>query len=264
MINIAHGGGPLPILGDKDHKTMVTWLSTFASKYLSKTPPTSCLVISAHWEASEPTIQSGDTSSLYYDYYGFPDEAYSLTYPVKPAKELAQRIHSLLDQAGIKNKFDKERGFDHGVFIPMKIIFPDAQIPTIQLSLVSGLDPEFHVKLGEALAPLRDEGVFILGSGMSYHNMRGFGDYKSNQDSEPFHKYLRDALADDGKSFEEKARKLIRWKKDAPKAKECHPREEHLIPLMSIFGTSKSSGGKGKEVFFDDVVKVKSAGYIFE
>lgn len=160
---VPHGGGPLPILGDRAHKTLTAWLSNFVSTHLSRNKPTSCLIISAHWEAPVTTLQTGDTSSLYYDYYGFPKEAYNLNYPLKPAPELAKRVAGLLDKAGIQHKSDSERGFDHGVFIPMMLLFPDGDIPTMQISLVGGLDPEVHIKLGEALAPLRDEGVFILG-----------------------------------------------------------------------------------------------------
>jgi len=158
---------------------------------------------------------------------------------------------------------DAERGYDHGVFIPMMLIYPDANIPTIQLSLVKGLDPEVHVKIGEALAPLREEGVFILGSGMSYHNMRGFRDSNADQDSIPFHAYLRATLADNNKSYEEKKTGLVNWTQ-APKARQNHPREEHLIPLMTIFGAAKSTGGEAKEVFFDNVSGVKCAGYVFD
>jgi aromatic ring-opening dioxygenase catalytic subunit (LigB family) len=257
-------------MGDEGHRTMIDWLKKFAATYLSKNKPTACLVISAHWEAPVATVQSGDTSSLYYDYYNFPKETYNLSYPVAPAKHLSQRVTELLKKANIPNSIDSKRGYDHGVFIPMMLIYPDADIPTIQLSLVSGLDPQTHIKIGEALAPLRDEGVFILGSGMSYHNMRGFGESRANKDSEPFHQYLRDTLNDDDnssnskkKTYAQKVQGLMDWKK-APKARENHPREEHLIPLMCIAGTSSNSGGKSKEVFYDDVIGVKCSGYVFD
>jgi len=255
--------GPMPILGDAEHKHMAAWLRKFASTYLSENKPKACLVISAHWEAPKATVQSGDTNELYYDYYNFPKEAYNLSYPVTPAKDLSKRVIELLSKEHFPYAVDSKRGYDHGMFVPMMLIYPDADIPTIQLSLVSGLDPELHIKIGEALAPLRDEGVFILGSGMSYHNMRGFRDSKSDKDSEPFHQYLRETLADDTKSYEDKMEGLIDWDK-APKARLNHPREEHLIPLMCIFGSSISSGGKAKEVYFHPVAGVKCAGYIFE
>jgi len=261
---IPHGGGPLPILGDPEHVSMVKWLGTFASTYLKDgRTPKACLVISAHWEEALPTVQTGEAPSLYYDYYGFPKESYNLRYPIKPDQGLVQRVQELLSGAGIKYSVNAERGYDHGVFIPMMLIYPNANIPTIQLSLVKGLDPEVHIKMGEALAPLREEGVFILGSGMSYHNMRGFRDSKADQDSIPFHAYLRETLADNNKSYEEKKKGLVQWTQ-APKARLNHPREEHLIPIMTILGSSKSTGGEAKEVFFDNVSGVKCAGYVFD
>ncbi|ODN01644.1 Extradiol ring-cleavage dioxygenase [Orchesella cincta] len=261
---VPHGGGPLPILGDKDHVEMVNWLKKFVGTYLTgDKKPTSCLIISAHWEEKQATVQSGATTKLYYDYYGFPKESYNLKYTLPGATELSKRVGQLLESANIRYKVDNDRGYDHGVFIPMKILFPDGDIPTIQLSLVSGLDPKTHIKLGEALAPLRDEGVFVLGSGMSYHNMRGFNNGQSNKDSDPFHEYLRSSLVN-SKNYKDKVAALDNWAK-APKARECHPREEHLMPLHVILGAAKHEGNvEVKEVFYDNVAGVKCAGYIFE
>ncbi|CAL8074570.1 unnamed protein product [Orchesella dallaii] len=261
---IPHGGGPLPILGDKAHVEMVNWLKKFVGTYLTgDKKPTSCLVISGHWEEKLPTVQSGETTELYYDYYGFPKESYNLKYTLPGATSLSKRVGELLESANIPYKVNKNRGYDHGVFIPMKILFPEGDIPTIQLSLVSGLNPMAHIKLGEALAPLRDEGVFILGSGMSYHNMRGFNNAQSNKDSDPFHEYLRNSLVNT-ENYEDKVAALDQWAK-APKARDCHPREEHLIPLHVILGTAKHDENvEVREVFYDNVAGVKCAGYIFE
>jgi len=200
---IPHGGGPLPVLGDAFHRSLVDWLGNFVSKYLSPQKPTSILVISAHWEAPVATVQSGDVSSLYFDYYGFPREAYTLEYPVPAARSLATRVVELLTKANIPNAVDTQRGFDLGVVIPLKIMCPAAGIPTLQLSLVKNLDPEMHLRIREALAPLMENGVFILGSGMSYERIRKS---KSNEDSEPFHAYLRNALGDERKQYQEKLR----------------------------------------------------------
>lgn len=250
-------------MGDHQHVEMVNWLNKFVDTYLTgNKKPTSCLVISAHWEEKKPTIQSGSNTNLYYDYYGFPKETYHLNYTLPGAISLAKRVEQLLDSAKIPYSVNNDRGYDHGVFIPLKIMYPDGNIPTIQISLVAGLDPKAHIKLGEALAPLRDEGVFILGSGMSYHNMRGFSDPKSNQDSEPFHEYLRSSLVKTN-SYEQKANALETWA-SAPKARACHPREEHLMPLMVILGTTKGyPDATANEAFFAGVAGVKSAGYIF-
>lgn len=254
----------MPILGDKQHVEMVNWLKKFAQTYLSgENKPKSCLVVSAHWEAKQTTIQSGATTKLYYDYYGFPEESYNLNYTLPGATSLSTRVAQLLDAAKIPYKVDGDRGYDHGVFIPMKIIFPDGEIPTIQISLISGLDPKAHIKLGEALAPLRDEGVFILGSGMSYHNMRGFNNPRSNQDSEPFHEYLRTSL-ERASNYDERINALEKWSK-GPKARECHPREEHFIPLLVILGATKNDVQSNvKEEFYANVAGVKCAGYIFK
>lgn len=261
---VPHGGGPLPILGDKDHVDMVNWLRKFVNTYLvgDKTP-SSILVVSAHWEEKLPTVQSGDTTKLYYDYYGFPKESYNLDYKLIGATTLAKRVGGLLEASNIPFKVDSVRGYDHGVFIPMMLLYPEGNIPTVQISLVSGLDPETHIKLGEALTPLREEGVFILGSGMSYHNMRGFNNPRSNQDSEPFHDFLRNSLTATS-SYSERKAALAKWTKGA-KARECHPREEHLIPLHVILGaTKKDENSTIKEEFFANVAGVKCAGYVFQ
>jgi aromatic ring-opening dioxygenase catalytic subunit (LigB family) len=143
---------------------------------LTKTPPKALLVISAHWEEASPTVMTAARPALLYDYYGFPPESYQLTWPAPGSPELAARVRTLLAAAGFESREDGTRGFDHGTFIPLKLSYPKAEIPTLQLSLKAGLDPEQHLALGRALAPLRDEGVFILGSGMSFHNLRAFRD----------------------------------------------------------------------------------------
>lgn len=263
---IPHGGGPMPLLGEPGHTAMVKWLATFNEKYLTSKKPTSILVISAHWEESVPTILATPAPDLYYDYYGFPSETYNLDYKILPAPNIVKRIDELLTKANIKHSSDTLRGYDHGVFIPLKLIYPGSNsppIPVAQLSLVQNLDPEMHYKIGQALAPLRDEGVLILGSGMSSHSRKG-----GNQYSEPFHQYLHEALFD-SKTIDERKDKVCDWKK-APHAKTCHPREEHLIPLMVILGSvspvagEKEKPGKVTEGFYDNILGTKCAGYIFE
>ena len=142
----------------------------------------------------------------------------------------------LLAEAGIAAKGDGRRGFDHGTFIPFKVSWPDADVPTIQLSLKSGLDPREHLEIGRALAPLRDEGVLILGSGMSYHNMRDFGTTTAHRASLVFDAWLKEAATADP---ETRALRLGDWTA-APGARHAHPREEHLIPSR----WSRGGGGR--------------------
>src|SRR5690606_22687549 len=130
--------------------------------------------ISAHWEQEVATLMSASHPEMLYDYSGFPPQTYEIKWPAPGDPQLAGEVQSLLAEAGIPSELDAQRGFDHGTFVPLALSYPQADIPTLQLSLLAGLDPAEHLRLGRALAPLRDEGVLILGSGMSYHNMRGF------------------------------------------------------------------------------------------
>ena len=136
--------------------------------------PSSIIIISAHWEENEVKMTSGEKPSLTYDYYGFPEETYKISYPVPGNPELADKIKNLLNAKHINSKLDTERGFDHGVFIPLKIMYPEASIPCVQISLLNNLDPKKHIEIGKALTSLMNENVLILGSGMSFHNLKIF------------------------------------------------------------------------------------------
>jgi aromatic ring-opening dioxygenase catalytic subunit (LigB family) len=155
-----------------------------------------------------------------------------------------------LSEKGIASAADDARGYDHGVFVPLKVAFPAADIPTVQLSLQAGLDPEAHVAIGKALEPLRDEGVLILGSGMSYHNMRGFMTGRGHEDSLAFDAWLSSAIAAPPADRE---RALVDWK-NAPSARGSHPREEHLIPLMVAAGAAGAD--LGERVLRDEAMNV--------
>jgi aromatic ring-opening dioxygenase catalytic subunit (LigB family) len=209
-------------------------------------PPKALLVVSAHWEADVPTVTSAPAPKLVYDYYGFPPHTYELTWPAPGSPELAARVRALLDAAGIASKSDDARGFDHGVFVPLKVAFPDASVPTVQLSLRAGLDPAEHLAIGRALAPLRDEGVLVIGSGLSYHDMRGLMTGTGRDDSARFDAWLVDAVE---KSPRERDDALVAWKR-APSAERAHPREEHLIPLMVAAGAAGADAGA--RVFRDE------------
>ncbi len=213
-------------------------------------PPKALLVVSAHWEARVPTVSTSPRPSLLYDYSGFPPETYKLTWPAPGDPALADRVRTLLSAASIPSASDPDRGFDHGVFVPLKVAVPDAHIPTVALSLQAGLDPGSHLAVGRALAPLRDEGVLIVGSGMSYHNMRGFGDPRSRPKSVEFDAWLKETLE---AAPEKRDTGLAAWTK-APVAREVHPREEHLLPLMVVAGAAGVD--RGDVVFRDEVMGV--------
>src|SRR5512136_2906262 len=171
IIYFSHGGGPLPILGDPGHKAMIDFMTRLPAQ-LRK--PDAILVISAHWEERAATLLGAQNPTMFYDYYGFPDEAYEITYPARGSPELANRIAELLKENNIPARIDSQRGFDHGLFIPLKLMYPQADIPSLQLSLLRGLNPSAHIALGKALRGLSNENILVIGSGFSFHNMRAF------------------------------------------------------------------------------------------
>jgi aromatic ring-opening dioxygenase catalytic subunit (LigB family) len=196
-------------------------------------------VISAHWEEPEFTVTSGAKPPLIYDYYGFPDHTYQLRYDAPGSPKLAEEIRTLLAKAGIASQTNSERGFDHGVFIPFKLIYPNAVIPIVQLSLKTGLDPAAHIAAGRAIAPLRDRNILIVGSGMSFHNMATMMRGTPTE--------ARDEL-----------REL--WS-EAPGARVAHPREEHLIPLMVAAGAAGPD--RGHRTFHGHVMNATVSGFQF-
>ena len=181
IVYFSHGGGPLPILGDPGHKAMIDFMAQLPSQ-LKK--PDFILVISAHWEETAATLLGAQNPVMFYDYYGFPDQAYEITYPAPGSPEYASRIAGLLNQNNISARIDPQRGFDHGLFIPLKLMYPQADIPCIQLSLLRGLDPEAHIALGKALRGLKTENILVVGSGFSFHNLRAFS-WEGNSAPDP-------------------------------------------------------------------------------
>src|SRR5687768_6822970 len=238
---IPHGGGPWPFVDVGFPKADVDALAEYlrSVRDLPPEPPKALLVISGHWEEPAPTVMTSPAPPILYDYYGFPPESYQITWPAPGAPALAERVRELLQASGFATSGDPDRGFDHGTFIPLKLTYPDAQIPTAQLSLKAGLDPAEHIAIGRALAPLRDEGVFIIGSGMSFHNLRAFRDPRSQPIAETFDAWLRDAATAEPA---ERDRMLAEWD-SAPAARAAHPREEHLLPLMVIAGAAGDDKG---------------------
>lgn len=219
--------------------------------------PRAVVVVSAHWEEAAPTVTASTRPPLVYDYYGFPPETYDLTYDVPGAPEVAARVRALLEADGVATQADAARGLDHGVFVPFKLIEPEAAVPIVQLSLVSDLDPARHLALGRALAPLRDEGVLIVGSGMSYHNMREFMTSPDAAGSRRFDTWLAGAATAEP-AVRDAA--LRAWSK-APGARLAHPREEHLLPLMVAAGAAGND--LGTRVFADRIAGAPISGYRF-
>ncbi|KAB2541481.1 aromatic ring-opening dioxygenase LigA [Salipiger aestuarii] len=244
---IPHGGGPCffmdwspPDEWDRHRQYLRDLPATLPAR------PKALLVISGHWEEPAFTVQSNAAPPLLFDYGGFPPHTYELTWPAPGDPALSERVHDLIRAAGLPVAKDVTRGFDHGIFVPLKVAFPDADIPCVQLSLASDLDPERHIALGQALAPLRDEGVLILGSGNTYHNM---GVLMQSLRAGPrgevagteFDTWLTDAITNPDP--DERNRRLARWSQ-APGARNAHPRAEHLIPLHVVAGAAGADIGR--------------------
>jgi aromatic ring-opening dioxygenase catalytic subunit (LigB family) len=236
VVFIPHGGGPWPFVDVGFPKADVDRLAGYLRSVaaIPPTPPQALLVVSAHWEEPVPTVMSSPRPPILYDYYGFPPESYQIEWPAPGAPDLAARVRSLLQGAGIPNGSNHERGYDHGTFIPLKLTYPDADVPAVQLSLKRGLDPAEHLAIGRALLPLRDEGVFIIASGMTFHNLRAFRDPRAAPVAETFDAWLRETMVLD---VPDRDRRLTQWE-SAPAARAAHPREEHLLPLMVAAGAA--------------------------
>jgi len=257
VLYIPHGGGPWPFMNLPPHLDHGPNLRPFLESLGNTLPqqPTSILVISAHWEQESPTVldPTNDRHSLLYDYYGFPKSTYQIEYPAPTAPQLTQKISSLLSKAGYDDvSKEANRGIDHGVFVPLKLMFPDANIPIAQLSLLSNMDPEEHIQLGAAIASLRDDGVLIVGSGMSYHNLRNLMSGNVDETSDMFDSWLADSVTSVDPNDVKK--RLTQWA-DASGAREAHPREEHLLPLMVCAGAAGKD--RGTITFSDRIMGAK-------
>jgi aromatic ring-opening dioxygenase catalytic subunit (LigB family) len=257
---IPHGGGPCFFMDwnppDEWHRTEA-FLRGLASTLPER--PKAIVLVSAHWLESEVTAASIGEPELIFDYYGFPPHTYQLQYPAPGSPALAARIQSLLAAGSIASRTDQQRGFDHGVFIPLLLMFPNADIPVVPVSLLSSLDAAAHLRVGQALAPLRDEGVLIVGSGMSFHNMRGYRDPRFAPISDRFDRWLVDAVQSAPQARDQA---LARWDQ-APDARLCHPpqAEEHLLPLMVVAGAA--GGDAGRCVFSDRVMQTTVSAFRF-
>lgn len=197
--------------------------------------PRAVLVISGHWTTREPAVTSNPTPPMVYDYYGFPPYTYQVQYPAPGDPQLAAQIQSLLVKSGLNASLDPKQGFDHGTFTPLVIMYPEANVPVLQLSLKAGYDPAEHLAMGRAIASLRDENVLIIGSGLSYHNMRAMGP-SGEHASKTFDTWLQETLLQSSPAT--RTQRLIDWTQ-APAARQAHPQEDHLLPLMVAVGAAQ-------------------------
>ena len=257
---IPHGAGPCFFM---DWNPADTWdeMAAFLRGIVDTLParPRAIVVVSGHWLAPQFTVTGHARPGLIYDYSGFPPHTYELAWPAPGEPELAQRISTLLSKAGEPARVDAQRGFDHGVFIPLKLVFPRADIPVVQLSLRHDMDPAAHLATGRALAALRDEGVLIIGSGMSFHNMRGYGDPRYSPLSARFDNWLSAAVESEPA---QRDALLADWER-APHARDSHPprAEEHLIPLLVAAGAAAND--RGRKVYSQQVMKTTLSAFRF-
>jgi aromatic ring-opening dioxygenase catalytic subunit (LigB family) len=250
---IPHGGGPCFFMPDPRGiwSGMAAYLAGIAADLPA--PPKAILVVSGHWETEGFAFTGAARPALVYDYYGFPPHTYELRYDAPGAPALAEQAANLLRAAGFVAAVDPARGLDHGVFVPLKVAFPEGVIPVVEMSVDAGLDPAAHLAAGRALAPLREEGVLIVGSGMSFHNMRGYGDARFTDPSIAFDEWLTATVEQD-------PARLVDWA-EALAARLSHPREEHLIPLMVAAG---AASGPGRRTYAERVLETAISGYRFD
>ncbi|THD37794.1 MAG: dioxygenase [Sphingomonas sp.] len=233
---LPHGGGPCFFMDPQGGPSDPMWqpMESYLAGLIDSLPerPKAILLVSGHWEEDEITLHVGERPPLLFDYYGFPEHTYRLRWDAPGAPEVARRAAGLLRDAGFSTREESERGWDHGVFVPMKIAVPGADIPLAQMSLRADLDPADHIAIGRALAPLRDDGVLIVGSGMSFHNLRVRGPAAVAPSAE-WDAALTGAVTDPDPV--RRAGRVIDWA-SLPNARFAHPREEHLLPLMVALG----------------------------
>jgi len=255
---IPHGGGPWPFMPER--AAQLGSLTAFLRGLIADAgaTPRAFVVVSGHWEEPVPTVSSRTDYSMLYDYYGFPADTYTLQYPAPGSPEVAGQVVEALAAGGLRPATEHVRGYDHGVFVPFMLVAPEATIPVVPLSLLRGLDPAQHIAVGRALAPLRHAGILIVGSGMSFHNLRAlYGGREVLARSSAFDTWLNDAVTGDPALRDER---LNVWAA-APEARFAHPREEHLLPLMVAAGAAE--GERARRVYHDAVMGAATSGFRF-
>jgi aromatic ring-opening dioxygenase catalytic subunit (LigB family) len=245
---VSHGGGPWPWMREQTggrYDRLEASLQAMAKAHEGQVR--AILMVTAHWETPDFTLSSSAQPGMLYDYYGFPPHTYQVHYRAPGSPELAQRALELLQAGGVTAHLDPERGFDHGTFSALQAAYPEAQIPVVQLSVLQSFDPAAHIAAGRLLAPLRDEGVLIIGSGLSYHNLRLLN-AAGTVPSQQFDAWLQQTLT--AASPDEREAQLLQWEQ-APSARIAHAREDHLIPLMVAVGAAH--GDAGACVYHEDL-----------
>jgi len=270
IIFVPHGGGPMPLLDEPNHRSLSKFLTNIDRNFLagSNKKPSAILMISAHWEENQATVSSAITPEMLYDYHGFSKECYQIQYPAPGSPELAKRILTLLEQYGIKGSLNDKRGFDHGTFVPLKLMYPKADIPVVQLSLVNSLAPQSHLELGKAIASLSASGVLIIGSGFSFHNMQAWQKNMNTKDaitmekSQIFDQWLNKSVLENGQPWQKAPEKIVNWAQ-APHARFAHPREEHLLPLLVCMGAAQAAQYTAKNIYDQTFMGAKVSGFIW-
>lgn len=254
---ISHGS---PALSIDDSLPARPFLQSFKDKVLSQKPK-SILIISAHWETDEPAVNCiQGTNDLIYDFYGFPQRMYKIKYPAPGAPELANKVKDLLEASGVTRvQVDKKRGLDHGAWVPMMLMYPEADIPVCQLSVQTERDGTYHYNIGKVLAPLKQDGVLIVGSGSATHNLRQRGDMQGAPASWAlnFDNWLKDALLNG--RYED----VNHYEQKAPSAKVAHPWPEHFYPLHVAMGAS-GMDAKAELIHHSWTGNISYASYKFE
>jgi len=260
VLFVPHGAGPCFFM---EWSPADTWngMAEFLRGVAATLParPRAIVLVSGHWQTPGFSLTAAARPGLIYDYYGFPEHTYRIEYPAPGDAALARRMAALIDGAGLESSLDAARGFDHGMFIPLKLMFPEADIPVVQLSLRADLEPDAHLALGQALAALRAEGVLIIGSGMSFHNMRGYGDVRYTAPSQAFDDWLSAAV----EAAPELRGAALRGWAQAPFAHDCHPagHEEHLMPLLVAAGAAGQD--RGRKIYSQRVMQTQLSAYRF-
>jgi 4,5-DOPA dioxygenase extradiol len=258
---VPHGGGPCFFMDPNGGPPDPMWrpMQAYLAGLIESLPerPRAILLASGHWEEARPTVHVGERPALLYDYGGFPEHTYHLRWDAPGAPDVAAHAKALLEGAGFPVGEERERGWDHGVFTPMMVAVPGADIPLVQLSLRTDLDPAAHIAMGRALAPLREEGVLIVGSGMSFHNLRVRGE-RATAASDEWDEALVAAVTDPDPA--RRVERVASWE-SLPHARFAHPRAEHLLPLMVALG----AGGDGPAVcdYRDHVLGWAVSGFRF-
>ncbi|MEQ8749784.1 MAG: class III extradiol ring-cleavage dioxygenase [Amphiplicatus sp.] len=254
----------MPLLGDPAYAPLAAMLSGLNERVFDER---AIILVTAHWETEQPTLIRSARLDLLYDYYGFPEEAYQIRYPAPGAPELADAVAEALLSHGIEAEFDDDRGFDHGTFVPMALMRPEADVPILQMSVLSSLDPAQHVAVGRALGGVLSDGITLIGSGFSFHNLAALTgrlrqkEVRQGQSlASDFHDWLDDVVCNPRILPEERIEKIVAWA-EAPGARFCQPREEHLMPLHVCLGAALARGMSAGRIFGEPVKGYQTSGY---